>query len=62
MSKELDGLLKAARKVPMTTEQREEQRQSFAYGNTRFENELITKETVGQAAERLTATNENDNG
>ena len=50
---ELDELLERARKVTMTPEDREAQRRSFAYGNTRIENQRITKETVNRAAERM---------
>ena len=32
---------------------REEQRRSFAFGNTAFENELITREMVDREAEKL---------
>jgi hypothetical protein len=37
----------------MSVKQREEQRQSFAYGNSKIENERITRETVARAAEEL---------
>jgi hypothetical protein len=36
-----------------TAEQREEQRRSFAYGNTAFENARITHEMIDQQAEKL---------
>jgi hypothetical protein len=36
-----------------TPEQREEQRRSFVFGNTHFENELITREMVDREAEKL---------
>lgn len=52
MSK-LQILLDAARHVRMTTEQREQQRRSFAYGNTKIENERITRTTIEQAAKAL---------
>ena len=41
MSKDLAALLE------------EEQRRTFAYGNTHFENKLITREMVDQEAEKL---------
>ena len=53
MSKELEYLLDAAKGREMTEKERELQRVSFAYGNTHFENELITEETVIRAAEEL---------
>jgi hypothetical protein len=34
----------------MTQAEREAQRRSFAYGNTHFENSLITREMVDRAA------------
>jgi hypothetical protein len=39
--------------VTPTPEHREEQRRSFAYGNTAFENDRITREMVDQQAEKL---------
>lgn len=53
MSEKLEALLKAARKVKMTTKEYEEQRRSFAFGNTNIENERITKETIELAARQL---------
>jgi hypothetical protein len=53
MSPELHELIEMARKVEMTDDDREEQRISFAYGNTRFENDDITWDTVRKAAEDL---------
>jgi hypothetical protein len=35
----------------MTRAQKEEQRRSFAYGNTKIENERITREMVKELAE-----------
>ena len=35
----------------MTAEEREQQRRSFAYGNTKIENDLITREMVDELAE-----------
>lgn len=48
-----EQLLEKARNTKMTDEQREAQRQSFAYGNTHFENEQITRETVKRASEHM---------
>ena len=53
MSKELETLLEKAKRVQMTSDEREEQRRSFAYGNTKIENERITREMIDQAADRL---------
>lgn len=53
MAHELDRLLEAARRITPSKEQREEQRRSFAYGNTTFENALITREMIDEEAERL---------
>ena len=53
MSKELIQLLELARAHQMTPEEREEQRRSFAYGNTKIENDRITREMVNERAEAL---------
>jgi len=56
MSDELEKLLEAARYRPLTASEREEQRRSFAYGNSNIENARITRETVDQQAEELNET------
>lgn len=48
MSRELEELLAKARKHEMTPQEEREQRRSFVYGNTRIENERITRELVDQ--------------
>jgi hypothetical protein len=53
MSKNLERLLNVARTVKMTREEHEQQRRSFAFGNTNIENSRITKATVNRAAESL---------
>ena len=53
MSDALHNLLEAARRAQPSPEQKEEQRRSFAYGNTAFENALITREMIDREAERL---------
>jgi hypothetical protein len=53
MREALATLLEAAKKIEPTAEHREEQRRSFAYGNTAFENKLITREMVDREAEKL---------
>jgi hypothetical protein len=55
MPRELEMLLAAARNREATPAEREAQRRSFAFGNTHFENERITRETVDRAAEELKA-------
>jgi hypothetical protein len=58
MSSDLELLIEAARKREISPAEQEEQRRSFAYGNTHFENERITRETVDRAAEALKAEDE----
>jgi hypothetical protein len=49
----LKKLLDAAKTAKPTPEQREQQRRSFVYGNTHFENSLITREMIDREAEKL---------
>jgi hypothetical protein len=60
MTDALKKLLEAAKTAEPTPEHREEQRRSFAFGNTAFENELITREMVDRQAEKL--AREKDDG
>jgi len=60
MTNDIEKLLEAAKRYKPTPEHREEQRRSFAYGNTAFENPLITRDMVDAQAERLKA--ERDGG
>jgi hypothetical protein len=53
MGEELKELIEIAKRVTPTPEHREEQRRSFAYGNTAFENARITREMVDQQAKKL---------
>jgi hypothetical protein len=53
MSNELKELLAAASKADLTSDDKEAQRRSFAYGNTKIENDRITRELVDREAERL---------
>ncbi len=53
MTGALTELIEAARLIRQTPEQREEQRRSFAYGNTAFGNSRITREMIAEQAERL---------
>ena len=53
MTDALKKLIEAAKTANPTSEHREQQRRSFVYGNTHFENELITREMVDREAEKL---------
>ncbi len=53
MTNFLKKLLEAAKTAKPSPEHREEQRRSFAFGNTAFENDLITREMVDQQADKL---------
>jgi hypothetical protein len=55
MTNHLQELVEAARRLPFSSEEREAQRRSFAYGNTHIENERITREMVNEQAEALKA-------
>ncbi|MCU1350192.1 MAG: hypothetical protein JWO56_3222 [Acidobacteria bacterium] len=49
----LEDLVEEGRKVQMTEQDQEAQRRSFVYGNTKIENDAITRETVNEAAREL---------
>ena len=49
----LEALIAKARKVQMTEGQMREQRLSFVYGNTHIENDMITREMVAEADEKI---------
>ena len=53
MTEKMNELLEKAKSVKSSPEQKEEQRRSFAYGNTNIENSRITRETVDREAEAL---------
>ncbi|MDA7946524.1 MAG: hypothetical protein MPJ78_03515 [Hyphomicrobiaceae bacterium] len=53
MNEKLKPLVAAARKAEMTPTDRENQRISFAYGNTAIENDRITREMIRSEAKRL---------
>src|SRR5579863_1159775 len=53
MAESLQELLAAAKTLKPSTEQNEQQRRSFAFGNTNIENPQITRETVDKEAEEL---------
>ncbi len=51
MNAKLEELLRLAKTVHFTEEDKEAQRRSFAYGNTKIENDLVTWEMVDREAE-----------
>ena len=53
MTKELDELIERTRNIQMTASQAAEQRRSFAYGNTRIENDRITRELIADVDRKL---------
>jgi hypothetical protein len=57
MSDKLKELLDKASKIKLSPEAKEEQRRSFAFGNTNIENSRITRETVDSEAEKLKKSN-----
>ena len=62
MTDALKKLLEAAKTATPTAEQREQQRRSFAYGNTAFENARITRELIDREAERLARESNDGSG
>jgi hypothetical protein len=50
---DLEQLLRKARRVEMSDEEKTEQRRSFAYGNSAFENPNITREMIREQDEQL---------
>jgi len=53
MTEKLTILIEKARSMRMSASEAEEQRRSFAYGNTKIENDRITREIVDEQAEAL---------
>lgn len=49
----LKDLIEATKAIKVTPEHKEEQRRSFAFGNTAFENSRITREMVDRQADIL---------
>lgn len=49
----LAQLLEIAKQVEMSKQEQEQQRRSFAYGNTKIENRDITPEAIERAASVL---------
>lgn len=55
MTRSISKLVELAKGVRPTPAQQEEQRRSFAYGNTRFENENVTREIIDRQADAMKA-------
>ena len=53
MTQDIQELLAAASRVKPSREANEQQRRSFAFGNTNIENSRITRETVDREADEL---------
>ena len=51
MTERLATLMERARAVQMSGAQKEAQRRSFAFGNTKIENEKVTREMVERAVD-----------
>jgi hypothetical protein len=47
-----EQMIEAAKKIPPQPGERERQRRSFAYGNAKTENNLVTWEMIDRAAEK----------
>ena len=48
-----EELLEAASRIPMSDDEKAEQRLSFAYGNTHIENDRITREMLAEEAMKI---------
>jgi hypothetical protein len=55
MTDRLQKLLDQAKRAVPSAQEKEEQRRSFAYGNTKIENPRITREMVDREADALGA-------
>jgi len=55
MTAELTQLVEAAKSRPFSAEERQAQRRSFAYGNAKIENDLVTWEMIVEADEAISA-------
>jgi len=60
VSENLKELIEMARRHQVTPEEREAQVRSFAYGNTHFENQTITKEDIDKAANSTQAIGDSE--
>lgn len=59
MTDALKKLIDATRALDQSAREKEQQRRSFAYGNTKFENDRITREMVDRQAEFLEQNSKN---
>jgi hypothetical protein len=50
---DIEYLVEKSKRITMTPAQVAEQRRSFAYGNTAFENPKITREMIDEEAEKI---------
>ena len=57
MTEDLAILVERAKSVKMTNQEKDQQRKSFAYGNTKIENDLITRAMVEKAVAKLNMEN-----
>ena len=55
MEKNISRLIELAKSIKPTEAQKEEQRRSFVFGNTAFENPHISRTLVDEVAEKLRA-------
>jgi hypothetical protein len=62
MTKSLELLIEAARNAVPSPQQQEDQRRSFAYGNTAFENSLITRKMIDEQAEAVACQRDEQRG
>ena len=53
MQESISKLIEIAKTVRMSDQQRNEQRNSFVYGNTKIENEAVTKEMVEKISQEV---------
>lgn len=53
MTDALKTLIEAAKTIQQSSDEAEKQRRSFAYGNTKFENDTITWDMVNEQADLL---------
>lgn len=53
---DLQRLIERSRNVKMTPSEAEQQRRSFAFGNTNIENDRVTRRVVDEQAEKLRST------
>jgi hypothetical protein len=55
MKQSISKLIELAKSVKQTEEQQDQQRRSFVYGNTSFENPTITRKMIDEVADALRA-------